>query len=144
VKEIIMLNRTLKSVRIAALGLGLAAVAPTAVLAQGMDMSWAIRSQMQNQARGDAAANAAANYYYQYMLRLRAMGYTGPSLPTGVTQESLSRSINAANQAGINYNNAQQINSMRRSNATYDYSMRAIRGCSWAVDRYGNYGYVCP
>ena len=45
------------------------------------------------------AANNAAMTYYNYMLRLRQMGYTGPSLPTGVTPQSLQNSINAANQA---------------------------------------------
>ena len=34
--------------------------------------------------------------YTRYMQQLRAAGYTGPSLPTGVTNESLRASINAA------------------------------------------------
>jgi hypothetical protein len=71
------------------------------------------------------------------MQQLRAMGYTGPSLPTGVTPESLRNSINAANQAGIDYNHAQMLNSQRRSNAIADYDLRAIRGCSYALDQYG-------
>ena len=81
--------------------------------------------------------------YLRYMQQLRASGYTGPSLPTGVTNESLRASINAANQAGQSYNRAQFDNSQRRSNATYDYSMRAIRGCTRAVDQYGRVGYAC-
>jgi hypothetical protein len=80
--------------------------------------------------------------YYQYMQQLRAAGYTGPSLPTGVTNESLRASINAANQAGQAYNQAQFNNSQRRSNAVYDYSMRAIRGCTPYVDQYGRVFYA--
>jgi hypothetical protein len=76
------------------------------------------------------------------MQQLRAAGYTGSSLPTGVTNESLRASINAANQAGQAYNRAQFNNSQRRSNAVYDYDMRAIRGCTPAVDQYGREGYA--
>jgi hypothetical protein len=107
-----------------------------------MNMSWAIQSQMNAYNQGQARANAAAMQYYQYMQQLRAAGYTGPSLPTGVTNESLRASINAANQAGQAYNQAQFNNSQRRSNATYDYSMRAIRSCTPYVDQYGRVGYA--
>jgi len=140
-----MLNRTVKIARIAALCLGLAALFPAFVEAQAppMDMSWGIRAQMQYQAQGDARARAAAMSYYQYMQQLRAMGYTGPSLTTGVTNESLRASINAANQAGQAYNQAQFYNSQRKSNTAYDYSMRAIRGCSGPfVDQYGHTYYT--
>lgn len=131
-----MLNRPLTIVA-TVLTLGLAT--PAAVLAQAppMDMSWAIQSQQRNWAIGQAAANATAMNYYRYMQRLRAMGYTGPSLPTGVTAESLRNSINAANQAGMDYNRAQMQNSQRRGNAVADYDLRAIRGCSYALDQYG-------
>src|ERR1700752_808755 len=64
-----------------------------------MDMSWAIQSQMNLQARGDAVARATAMAYYNYMLRLRAMGYTGPSLPTGVTPQSLAASMQRLQQS---------------------------------------------
>jgi transcription elongation factor len=130
-----MKTRFLKTTAVA-LTLGL--VAPAAVLAQAppMDMSWAIRSQQRNWAAGQAAANNTALAYYRYMQQLRAMGYTGPSLPTGVTPESLRNSINAANQAGMAYNHAQMLNSQRRSNAIADYDLRAIRGCSYAYDQY--------
>jgi hypothetical protein len=140
-----MTNRTFKFTRIIALALGLAAFIPSFSQAQSppMDMSWAIRSQMQYQAQGDAAARAAAMQYYRYMQQLRAAGYTGPSLPTGVTNESLRRSINAANQAGQAYNQAQFANSQRRSNTAYDYDMRAVRGCSGPfVDQYGRVFYT--
>jgi len=140
--------RSLKTARTAALvlGLGLGAIVPATSFAQmpPMDMSWAIRSQMQMQAYGDYTARATAMAYYNYMQQLRAAGYTGPSLPTGVTNESLRASINAANQAGQSYNAAQLANSQRRSNATYDYGMRAIRGCRYGYDQYGRYGYICP
>lgn len=141
-----MLNRTLKTARIAALSLAIAVLATPAAHAQyapPMDMSWAMRSQMNNWNYGQAAANAAAMSYLRQMQQLRAAGYRGPSLPTGVTNQSLRNSINAANRAGMDYNRAQSRNSQRTSNAINDYDMRAIRGCSRAVDQYGHVGYVC-
>jgi hypothetical protein len=139
-----MLNRTFKIAAVAAFSLGCAVLAPSAAHAQNppMDMSWAIRSQMNAYNQGQARANAAAMQYYQYMQQMRAAGYTGPSLPTGVTNESLRASINAANQAGQAYNRAQFDNSQRRSNAVYDYGMRAVRGCTPYVDQYGRVGYA--
>ena len=137
-----MLNRTVKIA--SAIAFSLSMLASSAAHAQNppMDMSWAIRSQMNAYNVGQANANSAATQYYQYMQRLRAAGYTGPSLPTGVTNESLRASINAANQAGQAYNRAQFDNSQRRSNAVYDYSMRAIRGCTPYVDQYGRVFYA--
>jgi len=139
-----MLNRTLKIASVVALCISCAVLAPSAAIAQNppMDMSWAIRSQMNAYNVGQANANAAAMQYYRYMQQLRAAGYTGPSLPTGVTNESLRASINAANQAGQAYNRAQFDNSQRRSNAVYDYDMRAVRGCTRYVDQYGRVGYA--
>jgi hypothetical protein len=138
------LNRTSKFGRIALLVLGFAAMLPSLGHAQAppMDMSWAMRSQMQAWNIGQANARAAAMAYYRTMQQLRAAGYTGPSLPTGVTNESLRASINAANQAGQAYNQAQFNNSQRRSNTAYDYDMRAIRGCTRYVDQYGRIGYA--
>jgi hypothetical protein len=107
-----------------------------------MDMSWGIRAQMQYQAQGDARARATAMAYYRYMQQLRAAGYTGPSLPTGVTPESLQRSINAANQAGQAYNAAQFANAQRRYNTAYDYDMRAIRGCTRYINQWGQVDYA--
>ena len=137
-----MLNRTVKIA--SAIAFSLSMLASSAAHAQNppMDMSWAIRSQMNAYNVGQANANSAATQYYQYMQRLRAAGYTGPSLPTGVTNESLRASINAANQAGQAYNRAQFDNSQRRSNAVYDYGMRAIRGCTPYVDQYGRVNYA--
>jgi hypothetical protein len=139
-----MLNRTVKIASVVVLSLGFAVLAPSVVHAQAapMDMSWAIRSQMNAYNQGQAAANAAATQYLRYMQQLRAAGYTGPSLPTGVTNESLRANINAANQAGQAYNQAQFYNSQRRSNAVYDYDMRAVRGCTRYVDQYGRVGYA--
>jgi hypothetical protein len=139
-----MLNRTVKIAAVAALSLGFAALAPSAAHAQNppMNMSWAIQSQMNLYNQGQAAANATAMQYLRYMQQLRAAGYTGPSLPTGVTNESLRASINAANQAGQAYNRAQFDNSQRRSNAVYDYGMRAIRGCTPYVDQFGRVYYA--
>jgi len=142
-----MLNRSIKLATAAigtALALGLALPLSAFAQAAPMDMSWAIRSQMRNWAYGEQAARAAAMSYYRYMQQLRAMGYTGPSLPTGVTNESLRNSINAANRATQDYIHAQSLNSQRTSNAVNDYSMRAIRGCTRAIDQYGRVGYACP
>jgi hypothetical protein len=108
-----------------------------------MDMSWAMQSQMQAWNQGQAAANAAAMQYLRHMQQLRAAGYTGPSLPTGVTNESLRASINGANQATQDYIHAQSRNSDRRSAAVDNYSWQAIRGCRPALDAYGRWGYVC-
>ena len=141
-----MLNRTVKTARSAALALAFAVLAPSAAQAQyapPMDMSWAMRSQINNWNYGQAAANAAAMSYLRHMQQLRAAGYTGPSLPTGITNESLRGSINAANRAGTDYNRAQSHNSQRTGNAIHDYGMRAIRGCTRAVDQYGRAGYAC-
>ncbi len=140
-----MTNHLFKIGPIAALVLGLALLGPSAAQAQmapPMDMSWGMRAQMQYQAQGDAAARAAAMTYYRYMQQLRAAGYTGPSLPTGVTNESLRASINAANQAAQSYNQSQFYNSQRRSNAVNDYDMRAVRGCTRYVDQYGRVWYA--
>ena len=139
-----MLNRTVKIVRTVLLSLGFAVLASSAAQAQNppMDMSWGIQSQIYAYNRGQAAANSATMQYMRYMQQLRAAGYTGPSLPTGVTNESLRASINAANQAGQAYNRAQFDNSQRRSNAVYDYNMRAIRGCTPYVDQYGRVNYA--
>jgi hypothetical protein len=137
------LNHAGRIGRIVALVLGIASMFPSFGHAQAppMDMSWGIRAQMRYQAQGDAAARNAALTYYRYMQRLRAAGYTGPSLPTGVTNESLRASINAANQAGQAYNNAQFANSQRRSNTAYDYDMRAIRGCTRYINQWGQVAY---
>ncbi len=118
--------------------------AAMAQMAPPMDMSWAMRSQMQNQAAGDRAANNAAMAYYNYMKRLRAHGYRGPSLATGVTNESLRRSIQGANDASQAYIHGSQVNSARTSGAIYDNGMRATRGCYYARDAWGHVGYVCP
>jgi len=139
-----MCPRTVKIIGVASLFLACAVLAPSAALAQNppMDMSWGIQSQINAYNRGQAAANATAMQYLRYMQQLRAAGYTGPSLPTGVTNESLRASINAANQAGQAYNRAQFDNSQRRSNAVYDYGMRAVRGCTPYVDQYGRVFYA--
>ncbi|HEX3631285.1 MAG TPA: hypothetical protein VHZ01_02140 [Casimicrobiaceae bacterium] len=137
------LNRAGRIGRTVALVLGFAAMFPSLGHTQAppMDMSWAIRAQAQYQAHGDAAARNAAMTYYRYMQQLRAAGYTGPSLPTGVTPESLQRSINAANQAGQAYNAAQFANSQRRYNTAVDYDMRAIRGCTRYINQWGQVAY---
>lgn len=129
-----------------AFGLGLVAIAPSVANAQAlnMDMSWGIRQQQQNWSYAQAAANAAANNYLRHMQQLRARGYTGPSLPTGVTPESLRNSINGMNDAWSRYNQAQSQNSQRLSNSAHDYVMQAIRACRIVTNRYGQQVYECP
>jgi hypothetical protein len=139
-----MFERTLKAARLVAILLRLTVIAPSLAYGQAppMDMSWAIRSQQQAWNVGQANAQATAMAYYRYMQQLRAQGYTGPSLPTGVTPESLRNSINAANQAGQAYNQAQMLNAQRRQNTATDYDMRAIRGCTRYVNQYGQVYYA--
>lgn len=125
---------------------GLLAVAASNAAAQAppMDMNWGIQQQIQNQQMGDRMSEEAARRYLEEMQRLRRQGYTGPSLPTGVTPESLQRSIDGANDAMRRHNQSQQDNSRRQSDAVRDHDMRAIRGCSYGVDAYGQPVYVCP
>jgi len=117
---------------------------PVAAQAPPMDMSWGINAQMRYQAMGDAYARNMAQYYYNYMQMLRAQGYTGPSLPTGFDANTLMQSNAAANAAAGRLIQSGMINSDRRSNASGDWSNRAIRGCQVWVDAYGNRYYGCP
>ncbi len=130
----------------AAVAFGIGIVAPAALRAQtlSMDMSWGIQHQVQNWNHSQAAAAAAAANYLRTMQQMRAAGYTGPSLPTGVTPESLRHSINGANAAWSSYNDAQRRNSAQLSQAQHNYVMQAIRGCYFAVNAYGQSVYTCP
>ncbi|MBZ5546363.1 MAG: hypothetical protein LAO22_00170 [Acidobacteriia bacterium] len=65
---------------IAALALTVVLMPAASAQMPNMDMSWAIRSQMQLQSQGNLYARMVAMQYYNYMLRLRQMGYTRPSL----------------------------------------------------------------
>ena len=78
------------------------------------------------------------------MLRLRQQGYTGPSLPTGVTADTLRASAQRLQDTMDRYHASSAYNSQRRSNAVSDWTNRAIRGCSIVADAYGNRWYVCP
>jgi hypothetical protein len=118
--------------------------APAFAQMPNMDMSWAINQQMRLQQQGDNAAMNAASAYYNYMVRLRQMGYTGPSLATGVTPQSLQNSIRGAQNAMDAYNHASQVNSNRTSNAVSNWDYRAVRSCSIVVDVYGYQRWVCP
>ena len=130
---------------IGTLGL-MAGLTSTTTFAQAppMDMSWGIRSQMQLQQQGDATAWATAMAYYNYMLRLRRMGYTGPSLPTGVTAETLRNSMQRLQQSMDAYHASSAANSDRTSNAITNWDYRAIRGCQLVVDAYGYQRWACP
>lgn len=130
---------------LAMLGLMAAAgAAPAFAQMPNMDMSWAINQQMRLQQQGDYAAMSTARAYYNYMLRLRQMGYTGPSLATGVTPQSLQNSIRGAQNAMDSYRHASQANSNRTSNAIGNWDRQAVRGCTAVVDVYGYRRWVCP
>lgn len=130
---------------IGTLGL-MAALTSTEAAAQAppMDMSWGIRSQIQAQQQGDAMARATAMAYYRYMLQLRRMGYTGPSLPTGVTPETLRNSMQRLQQSMDAYHASSAANSNRTSNAINNWDYRVLRGCQLVVDAYGYQRMVCP
>ena len=128
-----MLNRTFKIAQIAAFAIGSAVLASSPANAQ-FDMSWAFQSQANAWNHGMAAAQAAANQYLQHMQQLRANGYTGPSLPTGVTNESLRASINGMNQAFQANNDAWHGQSQRIGNAIENYVIGGIRGQASYID----------
>jgi hypothetical protein len=111
-----------------------------------MDMSWAIQSQGMLQQYGDWAAMNAANTYLNYMNQIRNNGYTGPSLPTGVTPQSLHGSIEALNRQYSVNNQSAMGNAHTTSQAIGDFDQRAIRGCIPTYDAYGRpyYYYACP
>ena len=139
-----MQNGTAKAIGVLTLGV-LALTASTASAQMpNMDMSWALRSQMQLQQQGDQNARAVAQAYYAYMQQLRMMGYRGPSLPTGVTSESLRAAIQRAQQSANAYIRGGMINSERRSNAVAGWDLRALRGCRLVVNAYGYATWVCP
>ena len=85
-----------------------------------------------------------ARAYYLYMQNLRRRGYRGPSLPTGVTNESLRRSIEGAQNSANAYIQSGMVNSNRRSNAVANWDYRALRGCQQVVNVYGHTTLVCP
>lgn len=134
----------IRTAALAGLALGLSTSVAAAQQMPSMDMSWGIQQQMMLQRQGDAAAAQAAQNYYNYMLWLRAHGYTGPSLPTGVTPQSLAESNRRLQEAYDAYNRGAAQNSERNSRAIEGYSMQVLRGCSRYVDQYGRWGYVCP
>ena len=108
-----------------------AVLTPTASaqMAHPMDLSWGMRAQMQYQQINDYNARAVAMAYYNYMLRLRQMGYTGPSLPTGVTPESLQASIQRSQQAANAFMQSGAHSTDVRSNAAGNWDWAALRGC---------------
>lgn len=135
-----MNRRLVKLLVVAVLGFG---ASGAAAQMPPMSMEWAIQSQLQNQAMGEAMALQGAMMYLNTMQALRAQGYTGPPLPTGITPQSLQESIAAANAASNRYIAGSQANSAARSRAVNDWTMRAIRGCTLGRDQWGNVGYIC-
>ena len=99
---------------------------------------------MQLQRQGNLNARMVAMQYCNYMRRLRQMGYTGPSLPTGVTPQSLAASNARLQQSYNAYNNAAQHNSDVTHNAINNWDYQAVRGCWWSTNAYGERVMVCP
>jgi hypothetical protein len=134
------------SVACAVVGGLMLAVQPRVAHAQTppMDMSWGLRSQMQLQAIGDDAAVNAGNQYLVWAQQYRAAtGYSG-ALPSPVSQEQLQGSVDGANWAAQDYSRAQYLNSQGRDFAVGDHGMRAVRGCTYGVNAWGQLGYICP
>src|ERR1017187_6911112 len=91
-----------------------AVLAPRPAAAQ--TMAQMIQNQVRMQQTGDRMAMNAARAYYQYALRLRRSGYTGP-IPTGVTTNSLNAANQALEQAGRNNVQSTQRNMVRTQDA---------------------------
>lgn len=108
------------------------------------DMSWAFQWQAQNWQYGQQAAAGAAQAYLMEMQRLRAMGYDGPPLPTGVTPQSLAEAHRGMQGAFDDYNRSWQGQSARQSRTQHNYVMQGIRGCSLVQLPNGRQGYYCP
>jgi hypothetical protein len=109
-----------------------------------MDMSWAINAQTAYQQQGDAMAYATAMAYYNYMQYLRQqLGYPGPSLPTGVTAETLRDSMERLRHSMDIYNAASAANSDATSTSVNNWDYRAVRNCQPVVDAYGQQGWIC-
>jgi hypothetical protein len=131
---------------LAALAAGLGPPAGTAsAQTLNMDMSWGMQQQALAWQQSQAAAAAAAQGYLNHMTWLRANGYTGPSLPTGVTPQTLMEANRRLqDQYDDDNNRTWHRQSQRQSQAVNNYVMQAIRGCSLVQDRYGQYVYLCP
>ena len=78
------------------------------------------------------------------MQRLRAMGYDGPPLPTGVTPQSMAQAHRGMQDAFDDYNNSWSRQSQRQSAAQHNYVMQGIRGCTLVRIPPGQQGYDCP
>jgi hypothetical protein len=97
-----------------------------------MDMSWAIRSQMNNQVMGDRMARQAGMRAYRMLRAARRAGH--PFNGTLV----LGNNPNTFGDGGY----AARSNAQHRALA--DYGLRAVRGCNrFHQDQYGNRWYSC-
>jgi hypothetical protein len=93
-----------------------------------MDMSWAFPWMNGLQAQGDQRAADAARQYYDYMQRLRQQGYTGPSLPTGITPDTMRESMERANAATQSMIENEQRDQAIRQRAMDRWDRRVLRG----------------
>jgi len=141
-----MIGKALAGLAIlAALAAGLGLPAGTAsAQTLNMDMSWGIRQQALSWQQSQAAAAAAAQAYLNHMAWLWANGYTGPSLPTGVTPQTLMEANRRLQDQYDRNNHAWHHQSHRQSQAVHNYVMQGIRGCSLVRNRHGQPVYLCP
>lgn len=126
------------------LAVGAALMLPTGAARAQFDMSWALQWQAQNWQHGQQAAGAAAQAYLMEMRRLRAMGYDGPPLPTGVTPQTMAEAHRGMQGAFDDYNRSWHGQSQRQSQVQHNYVMQGIRGCSLVQLPDGRRGYYCP
>jgi hypothetical protein len=97
-----------------------------------MDMSWAIRSQMQNQQTGDAMVRAYQAQIYAALKRARAQGHPY----NGV--------IMARNNPNTFGDGGYAARSQTQYNAVNGWDLQAVRGCTRLHrDQYGNTWYGC-
>lgn len=108
------------------------------------DMSRAFQWQAQNWQYGQQAAAAAAQQYLMEMQRLRAMGYDGPPLPTGVTPQTMAEAHRGMRQSFDDYNRSWAGQGQRHSRTQHNDVMQGIRGCMPVRLPDGAQGYVCP
>ena len=123
--------KTLIAATVAASAL-IASAASAQSYAPPMDMSWAIRSQMQNQAVGNAMVRRYQAQIYAMLAKARREGHPY----NGV--------IMARNNPNTFGDGGYAARSAQQSRTAQDYDYRAVRGCTRLVqDAYGNRYYTC-
>jgi hypothetical protein len=97
-----------------------------------MDLSWAMRSQVQNYNTGERMVRAYRTQIYRALAKARREGHPF----NGV--------IMARNNPNTFGDGGYAARSNAQSRSAYDYDRRAVRGCSLGHDMYGRpYYYGC-